>query len=416
VQAFDDPEIHRLREYLLEMGYCARVFDQAGLTFETLSSFQLVIWDDLGTDGLTSDTVQVLQQLFQNNVPLYLIGERFLPASSSLSPAAEAAWSNLLHLTALGSASAPGTVAFSTVDRDRQPGSILSGRFGLIEDFGYTNAITLAHAAGGVTTLASAGQADLLVQFPDADTSDTGQARSVSQSFRVQTGGDDNSEVDRKALFQNAVCWLLRCSFCQLINLDVEVSDVPATVQVGDEFTYLVTVSNNGECAASATIVTNQLPAGLSLVSVSYNQGIAADYHPQDRTLVWRVGSVMSGTENNAVISLTVRAVQAGAFQGTSCGVANYERFDDSNCSTFDLTIQGTTAPQAPSLALLGSTYGLFQLRLAGDIGAIYRVETSSDLRSWISLTNAPGPLFFMQLPDASGPSAKPHFYRARWP
>jgi uncharacterized repeat protein (TIGR01451 family) len=209
---------------------------------------------------------------------------------------------------------------------------------------------------------------------------------------------------------------LLRCSFCDLVNLDVQVSGVPDTANVGDQFTFTISVSNNGECAASATILTNQLPAGLRLVDVSYNQGISTDYNPVDGTLVWRVGSVRSGTVNAAVISMTVTAAQPGQFQGNACGIANYERFDASNCAVYPLTIQGIAPPAPASLSLLNSAYGLYQLRLTGDQGATYQIQTSSDLRNWLLWTNAPGPLFYIEIPRPVSPAVPDTFYRALWP
>ena len=270
-------------------------------------------------------------------------------------------------------------------------------------DFAYTNPVDLAKATSDATPLASAGAADLLVQYPDVNATDFGQPRIVSQSFRVATGGDRDATVGRKALFQNSVCWLLRCSYCPLIYLILQNSGVPASVNVGDEFTYDLTVANNGECIASATIVTNRLPAGLGLIAVAYNQGIATEYNAEDRTLVWRVGSVVSGTGTHAILSLTVRALQPGLFKDSACAVANYELFSESNCTEFNLRIEGTTPPEPPILIFLRMNYGSFQLRLTGQQGGTYRIQTSSDLRNWLSLTNAPGPLFYLELPGIEG-------------
>jgi uncharacterized repeat protein (TIGR01451 family) len=417
VRNFDDPEINKMRDYLLEMGYCARVFDQAGLTFDALSTFQAVIWDDLGADGLSDATVQVLQLVFSNNIPVYLIGDRLLGALNTLNPADRLVWTGLLHLSPLTQTAVPGPVTFSPDLQNREPGAILSGQFGLINDFVYTNSVVLAKATPDVTSLATGSGADLFVEFPDVNAPDNGQARSVSQTFRVVTGGDPGSLTNRKSLFQNTICWLLRCSYCSLVNLELAFPDVPASANLGDQFTYTLNVSNNGECAAAGTIVTNVLPMGLSLVSVSYNQGISADFNPVDRTLVWRVGSVASGTVNSANLAVTVRAVQPGSYRGMACGLANYETFDQSNCAEFDLDIVGGSTPSAPSLSLQQSAYGLYQLRLAGQQGANYQIQSSTDLVNWLAWTNAPGPLFYIELPlSSSSITSQPRFYRARWP
>ena len=409
VRNFDDPEIYKLRDDLLEMGYCARIFDQEGLSFDKLSSFRLV------TQGLLDSTVDVLQQALTSGIPLYLIGDRLTSVLPTLTPGERSAWSSLLHLVPLNQTSSPGVIAFSTDISNRQPGSILSGRFAEISDFTYTNAVDLARASADATPLATGAGGDLLVEYPQAD-SDTGQARSVSQSFRVVTGSDDDSLTGRKALFQSAACWLLRCSFCDLVHPAVQFSNVPTTVQVGEEFTFNLVVSNNGECIATATVVTNLLPTGLSLVGAVYNQGLSVDYNDATRTLIWRVGSVVSGTENSATLNITVRAVQVGMFHDSACGSANYSIQSGSKCADFDVEIKSSTAPTPPALALLTTPYGIYELRLLGQQGVTYQIETSPDLHNWLHWTNAPGPLFYLELPDATAPGAKPRFYRAHWP
>ncbi len=414
VRNFDDPEIGRLRDFLLEMGYCARVFDQQGLTAEALATFRLVIWDDLGEDGLLDSTVTVLGEVFNGGTPIYLIGDRLLGALTKLNSANRVTWANLLHLTSLGRSASPGVIAFSELTQDRQPSSILSGRFAEISNFEYSNAIDLGKSTADATPLAFGAGGDLMVQFPTADVSDFGEARSVSQSFRVRTAGGEESLSGRKALFQNSVCWLLRCSYCPLVYLSLANVGVPASVNVGEEFTYDLVLGNNGECIASATIVTNRLPAGLGLVGTAFNQGISTEYNPRDRTLIWRVGSVVSGTENNAILSVAVKALQPGLFKNTACGVANYERFSESNCTEFDLQIEGTAPVDPPALVVLQTGLGQYQLQVTGQAGQSYSLESSTDLSHWLQWTNAPGPLFYLTLPEAGKSTGPARFFRAR--
>jgi uncharacterized repeat protein (TIGR01451 family) len=415
VRNFDHPEIYKLRDYLLEMGYCTRIYDQEGLSPEKLSSYQLVIWDDVGAEGLTDNTVETLQQVFGSNTSLYLMGDRLVSALAGLSPSNRTTWSSLLHLTPLGQSASPGPILFSIAPFDRQPGTILNGRFGALDEVHYMNAVDLARVTADATSLGQASGGDLLVQFPTSDEVDSGQARTVSQGFRALDGGDAASLAGRKILFQNSVCWLLRCSFCSLSHPTVVVMDAPEKANVGDEFTFNLLVSNNGECVSTATVLTNYLPAGLSLVGVTYNQGTSATYDPTARDLIWRIGSVISGSQNDAVINITVRAVQAGSFSNTACVGANYTTSRSPFCADFNIQIEGTSLPATPELTLMPTGYGLYQLRLTGQQGANYLIQTSVDLQTWQSLTNAPGPLFFLDLLDV-GTLNRPKFYRARWP
>ncbi|MHC1768281.1 MAG: Calx-beta domain-containing protein [Verrucomicrobiia bacterium] len=413
VRNFDDPEIDHLRQYLLEMGYCARVFDQQALNFDELTSYWLVIWDDLGAPGLTSSTVRILRQLFDYGIPIYLIGDRLASAANSFDADARADWAYLLHMNPLSRSGSPGTIEFSKATENRQPGSILAGRFAEVADFAYTNTVDFGTVEVDAATIATGSEADLLVHYPTLDVTDFGQPRSVSQSFRVTTGGDDTLAA-RKALFQNAVCWLLRCWFCPLVYLSVEFSEVPAVVNTGAEFSFDITVGNNGECIAFATTITNHLPAGLSFVNAEFNKGSGVYYNPQDRTLIWRVGSLSSGTENNGILTVTVRAVQPGTFQNSACAVANYELLNESNCAEVDLRIQGEALPEPPELSMIRTGAHTLQLRLSGQDGGKYQIQTSSDLSNWLQWTNASGPVFYIELPDANFPGNSSRFYRAR--
>ncbi len=413
VRNFDDPEIDRLRQYLLEMGYCARVFDQETLNFDDLTSYWLVIWDDLGAPGLTSGTVRILRQLFDYGIPIYLIGDRLASAANAFDADARADWAYLLHMNPLGRSGAPGLIEFSKATEDRQPGSILAGRFAQVSDFTYTNTVDFGTVEIDAAKIATAKGADLLVHYPSLDVTDFGQPRSVSQSFRVTTGGEDSLE-GRKALFQNAVCWLLRCSFCPLVYLSVQFSELPDVVNTGTEFSFDLTVGNNGECIAFATTVTNHLPAGLSFVNAEFNKGSGVYYNPQDRTLLWRVGSLSSGTENNGILTVTVRAVQPGTFKNSACAVANYELLSESNCAEFELRIEGAAEPEPPELSMIRTGPGTLQLRLSGQEGGQYQIQTSSDLSTWLQWTNVSGPVFFIELPEANLPGNGSRFYRAR--
>jgi uncharacterized repeat protein (TIGR01451 family) len=182
---------------------------------------------------------------------------------------------------------------------------------------------------------------------------------------------------------------------------------------VGDQLTFDLTVSNNGECIAAATIVTNQLPAGLGLVGVSFNQGIGTEYNPVDRTIIWRVGSVVSGGENNAILSVTVKALQPGDFQNSACAEANYDQLHGPKCTDFSLHIDGVASVTPPKLALQLGPLGRYQLQLTGQQGSAYQIQTSPDLYHWLNWTNAPGPIFSIELPEIGLPANKAKFYRA---
>src|SRR5262249_41339857 len=61
VRNFADPEIQTMTDYLFELGLSYYVFDQESVTFQVLTNFSLIIWDDLGTtnQGLTDKEVDI---------------------------------------------------------------------------------------------------------------------------------------------------------------------------------------------------------------------------------------------------------------------------------------------------------------------------------------------------------------------
>jgi len=79
------------------MGYGFEFFPQAGLTFEDLTSFQLVILDNLDgrTNQITDNTVDVLQKVFEYGIPLQLIGDGLAAATPSLGSSQQTEWTQL---------------------------------------------------------------------------------------------------------------------------------------------------------------------------------------------------------------------------------------------------------------------------------------------------------------------------------
>lgn len=85
----------------------------------------------------------------------------------------------------------------------------------------------------------------------------------------------------------------------------------PATVTVGDEFTYTVVVSNPSNVDATGIVVTDNIPAGLTLVSAN-PAGSGS----------WSLGTIPPN--GSATVSLTVRADQTGTFENCASVSGDY--------------------------------------------------------------------------------------------
>ena len=88
------PEIDQMQTNLFAMGLSSQVFDQAGLTAAALQTYELVIWNGLGdqTNRIADNTVSVLQSVFNNGIPLYLIGENLASDTLQLDEPRQSQW------------------------------------------------------------------------------------------------------------------------------------------------------------------------------------------------------------------------------------------------------------------------------------------------------------------------------------
>jgi uncharacterized repeat protein (TIGR01451 family) len=86
----------------------------------------------------------------------------------------------------------------------------------------------------------------------------------------------------------------------------------PASVTVGQNVTYTLTSSNAGPTAATNTVVTDTLPAGVAFVSASPSQGSCAG----TTTITCSLGTVAAG--GHATITIVVRVTSVGQFTNSA--------------------------------------------------------------------------------------------------
>jgi uncharacterized repeat protein (TIGR01451 family) len=92
-------------------------------------------------------------------------------------------------------------------------------------------------------------------------------------------------------------------------SADLEVSDAagPASVAVGGQFEYIVTVTNNGPSSSIGSTLTDTLPANARLVSATSTQGLCSGAS----TVVCQLGTILD--EGTATVRLTVTALAGGS-------------------------------------------------------------------------------------------------------
>ena len=128
-------------------------------------------------------------------------------------------------------------------------------------------------------------------------------------------------------------------------DLAITNSDVPDPAFVGKNLTYTIKVSNPGVFAATNVTVQDTLPAGVSFVSATANQGSCSG----SATVVCNLGSLLVGTSGK--VTIIVKPSQTGSISNTATVSADQFDPDMSNNSA----TQNTTVNAAPLPDLTGT-------------------------------------------------------------
>jgi uncharacterized repeat protein (TIGR01451 family) len=409
VRSAAGPEIDTLQGYLFDLRLGSEVYDQSGLTAQMLSSYQIIIWDDLGlaTNGLTPSTVDALFAAYNQGIPLYLIGERLASSAASLPEPERSQWMALTRLgTARGTGGDGHVVLHSTLERN----PILNGLYGTVTNFDYPARMDLATNIDSNTEVCGTSDgADVLLAFPSLEAIDTGQTRLFTQALRVSSPDVPDAEDNLRALFQNVIYWLLRANWCPDVGLGLQGTAVPEPAQVGQLLEYAVEVVRGGECVAAGVVVTNLLPAGVQFVSAQSEQG-GWSYDPVARQVTFSVGHIDLHSE--PTLRVWVMPVTSGTITNLF-GVRMNGRNLTSDPTLLLVTEVLEGPPLTPKLKLQLAGSPAFELSLSGVASVAYEVQSSVDLKTWSPLTNVLGPAWSMTARPTSGGNSR-LFYRAK--
>lgn len=264
-------EVKREQLYLLAMDRHSRVFAPEAVEFEALKSFQLIIWCGAGRDEVSLAEVATLEQLRGLGLPLYFIGERLASAPAGLSGDDQVRWQSLTKLL-------PHSDLRGSADFELQPEYLRYFGFSgtsipyVPSGSGYEPAE--GDAEGQV--LGRSGTADVLVAFPRAGEPDLSSGyRSITQN--LLTFGDEGSaaQADRQLLFQDLVCWLLRCNRCAAFNVVMDDGPTSFEVAVGEIVDIPLPLFQRYACVSTGVQFDAVLPPALEWVEVVGDKGIA---------------------------------------------------------------------------------------------------------------------------------------------
>jgi uncharacterized repeat protein (TIGR01451 family) len=167
-------------------------------------------------------------------------------------------------------------------------------------------------------------------------------------------------------------------------DLGVTLNGTPNPVTAGDFVTFTVVVTNNGPSLASATEVTNYLPAGLTLTSS--NLPLATTLSNSAGTIVWSVGSLAAFT--NATLTLTTKATNVIGATVTDIvlvGSPVYDPIKLNNFASFKIVIN-----PAPTLGIVsGAHANTFTWPAAATNFVLQGATNLTPPIVWVTVTNA---------------------------
>lgn len=123
-------------------------------------------------------------------------------------------------------------------------------------------------------------------------------------------------------------------------DLQISKSADSASVNVGDEVTFTVTVTNNGPSDASEVVVTDNLPASATLVSATASQGSCSGSGP----VICDIGDLANGD------SATITVVITADVEGTLTNQTEVEALNNDPDPANNTATASVTVTLAPSL------------------------------------------------------------------
>ncbi len=300
VQNFPDAEISKLQAWVADMELSSRVFNQEGLTFEALEDYDLIIWDDLGSPGVTGNDVGIFQQLRDADKPLYFIGDDLVQNTGLLPVPLQSVWRNLLHLKA----GAPDIAGKRITFLKEHP--LTDGPFGLTGDFNLEADYDIGTATGAGEELLAMTEAGAVLL---ADQEDSAEAtRSATQNFPAFNGAGRYAHIQREKLFKNSVWWLLKLAPPPpFLDLALTVTTEPGQAMEGAELKLIASVRHGGELVANGITLAFVMPPGVSYVGSSLS---SEDCVFEDGTVICFLGQ-LSRSETKTV-TITIKPEKAG--------------------------------------------------------------------------------------------------------
>jgi uncharacterized repeat protein (TIGR01451 family) len=205
--------------------------------------------------------------------------------------------------------------------------------------------------------------------------------------------------------------WSLALTTVSPINsaadLSISAAGGPSPLYVGGNVTYTLVVTNKGLSVATAVVVSNTLPAGAALGTVTQSQGT---HSTGGNLVVFNLGSI--GVSASATMSLVVSPGVAGFALDTASVSANeVDLYLADNSASASVSVLSIISPHL-SGAIVKTNQ--FQITLTGQPDFTYIIQASTNITSWSPIsTNTAAGNGVLQFTDTNAPGLNQRFYRA---
>jgi len=230
--------------------------------------------------------------------------------------------------------------------------------------------LTSSQSDGSATTvqgsLTSIPNTSFLIQFfgsPTEDPTGNGEGKDLLGSTYLKTDGNGRATLDTglpagssPGQFISATAtspsgdtseFSVDIKTAGQINLELTGTGTPNPVLAGNQETYTFTVANQGDIAAHQVLFTDQIPAGVSVVSASTSQGYI--FPSMNRTTVQAsLGTIGPGMQATVTIVVGTSATMTGTITDTA-SVTSQEPDPDSSDETATIN---TSVEQAADVSI----------------------------------------------------------------
>jgi hypothetical protein len=382
IKVSPDAKLDILTQYISEVQLSGqqesltwKSFERSDVSFEVLARYRVVIWNDPHpTTKVSKLEIALLKRLVQSGITIFSIGPKLATAADGLEASEKADWHSIVNISSVGKSAEIGQVDLIGED---QHGPILDGMYGTVAAFKTSGTVDGATASASADSSGKSGGSDVYVSFPSVSLTDSATTRRFSQIVSLAENGDESSIEERRKIFKNALCWLLDCNRCAVINLTLlteETQVEPLVPKTGEIFNLKLQFTQNAECPATGVRAKFEAPVGLTVVGATTEQGEVTFTGNEANFSLGRMG-----VHKVVPVELKLRSQIGGLITNNITFYAN------GLTSTSIVAFHHETAftifgDSVPIISADRDLSGNVRLKVSGQVGTTYVIEKSASI------------------------------------